>query len=160
MHADIYRGYQGFYNSRKDWMHQLTHRPPPNVHSKHTKALALAIVSHCHASNCRRLYLQQLIKAVEYYGFTVDSFGECMVRPNSNYLAWVVHVRPVFCMVLNMLTSYPLNRFSPTTKSRRTSPGEATTSKAKNLSRNICLRSRSRTRTAPGTSRRSCRGRS
>jgi hypothetical protein len=45
--------------------------PPP-------RGIMLALVSHCSAANCRQLYLQELITAVAFYGYAVDSFGKCM----------------------------------------------------------------------------------
>lgn len=82
--ADIYFGQYGYTSGRTPWLSQLIapspDRPPSDqaMLSKNLHALVLALVTNPGAVNCRQRYLRQLIRAVEMFNATVDSFGEVL----------------------------------------------------------------------------------
>lgn len=82
--ADIYFGQYGYTSGRTPWLSQLIapspDRPPSDqaMSSKNLHALVLALVTNPGAVNCRQRYLRQLIRAVEMFNATVDSFGEVL----------------------------------------------------------------------------------
>lgn len=91
--ADIYFGQYGYTSGRTPWISQLIapspDRPPSDLamSSKKSDALVLALVTNPGAVNCRQRYLHQLIRAVEMFNATVDSFGEVLPhnKPPANF---------------------------------------------------------------------------